>query len=107
MHTPAEIFGALADPTRLTVFEYVSKSEMTVSELTARFEISQPAISQHLATLRNCGLVIQRKQGRQMFYRADPNGIRPVINWLNHYREFWRARLPLLKAMLDSGIQLK
>jgi len=98
----AQIFRALADPTRLAVFEAVVGQELSVSELTERFEVSQPAISQHLARLRNCGLVSLRREGKQAFYRADPEGIRPMIDWLNHYRAFWKAKLPRLESLLKE-----
>src|SRR5579863_9990448 len=102
----AVLFRALSDPTRLAVFECVARREMTVSELTARFDVSQPAISQHLAALRNGGLVSQRKDGRHVYYRADPEGMKPLIHWLSHYQAFWKERIPrlhkLLKEMKDE-----
>lgn len=97
---PAGLFRALADPTRLAVFENVAQHEMTVGDLTAQFNVSQPAISQHLAALRNCGLVSQRKAGRHVYYRADPSGMKPLTDWLSHYQRFWRARLPRLGRLL-------
>jgi len=102
MHEAAELFRALADPTRLAVFECVARREMTVSELTDRFDVSQPAISQHLAALRNGGLVSQRKEGRYVYYRADPAGMKPLINWLRHYRAFWKERMPRLRKLLQE-----
>ncbi len=102
MHEAAELFRALADPTRLAVFESVARREMTVSELTARFEVSQPAISQHLAALRGSGLVSQRKEGRYVYYRAEPAGMKPLIHWLSHYQAFWKERLPRLRSLLKE-----
>jgi DNA-binding transcriptional ArsR family regulator len=102
MHQAADLFRALADPTRLAVFESVAAKEMSVSQLTAQFDVSQPAISQHLASLRNSGLVSQRKEGRHMYYRAEPAGMLPLINWLNHYQAFWNERLPRLRAVLKA-----
>jgi DNA-binding transcriptional ArsR family regulator len=98
----ADVFRALADPTRLAVFESVAIAEMSVSELTSRFEVSQPAISQHLATLRSCGLVTQRREGKNIFYRAEAEGMKPMIDWLSHYRIFWQAKLPRLRALLKE-----
>lgn len=100
MAEAAELFRALADPTRFAVFESVVRREMTVSELTRRFDVSQPAISQHLAALRSCGLVSQRKEGRHVYYRAEPMGMRPLIDWLGHYQGFWQERIPHLRAVL-------
>jgi DNA-binding transcriptional ArsR family regulator len=100
MDAAASVFRALADPTRLAVLENVMRQEMTVNDLTARFAVTQPAISQHLAVLRESGLVLHRREGRQMFYRADPNGLRPMFRWIDEYRVFWQERMPRLRAVL-------
>ncbi|HEY0758667.1 MAG TPA: metalloregulator ArsR/SmtB family transcription factor [Acidisarcina sp.] len=102
MQQAVDVFRALADPTRLAVFETVARRELTVSELKGRFEVSQPAISQHLAVLRTSGLVTHRKVGRQVFYSADPGGMKPVIDWISEYRAFWQAKLPRLQALLTQ-----
>jgi DNA-binding transcriptional ArsR family regulator len=96
----ATVFRVLADPTRLAVFENVMRQEMTVTDLTARFSVTQPAISQHLAVLRKSGLVLHRREGRQIFYRADPYGLRPMFRWIDEYRAFWQERMPRLRALL-------
>jgi DNA-binding transcriptional ArsR family regulator len=93
-------FRALADPTRLAVLENIMRHEMTVTDLTARFDVTQPAISQHLAILRECGLVLHRREGRQIFYRLNPNGLRPLFRWIDEYRNFWQERLPRLQTVL-------
>src|SRR6202012_4467919 len=80
-----EVFRALADPTRRAVFEKLATSELSVSELTARFSVSQPAISQHLATLREAGLVAERREGRFVYYRAEPDGLSPIMSWMERY----------------------
>jgi len=96
----ATLFRALADPTRLAVLENVMRQEMTVTDLTARFSVTQPAISQHLAVLRESGLVLHRRDGRQIFYRADPKGLRPMFRWIDEYCTFWQERMPRLKTFL-------
>ncbi|HEY2646106.1 MAG TPA: metalloregulator ArsR/SmtB family transcription factor [Candidatus Acidoferrales bacterium] len=102
MHEAAELFHALADSTRLAVFECVARREMTVSQLTNRFDVSQPAISQHLAALRDCGLVSQRKEGKYVYYRAKPAGVKPLVHWLSHYQAFWKERMPGLRNLLQE-----
>ncbi|HXW90190.1 MAG TPA: metalloregulator ArsR/SmtB family transcription factor [Terriglobales bacterium] len=96
----ATVFRVLADPTRLAVLENVIRQEMTVTDLTARFAVTQPAISQHLAVLRESGLVLHRREGRLVFYRADPNGLRPMFRWIDEYRAFWQERMPRLTTLL-------
>jgi DNA-binding transcriptional ArsR family regulator len=100
MHEAVEIFRALADPTRLAVFESVAAQELSVSELTRRFDVSQPAISQHLAALRLSGMVKLRKEGRQVYYRADPAGMKPLFSWISRHEAFWQEKLPRLQALL-------
>jgi DNA-binding transcriptional ArsR family regulator len=99
MQTEA-VFRALADPTRRAVFEQLTRGEAQVRELTARFEVSQPAISQHLAALRQAGLVSERRVGRNAFYRVKPSGLKPLVHWIEHYQSFWGERLEKLKTLL-------
>jgi len=96
------VLRALADPTRRAVFEQVSRGETTVKQLVERFDVSQPAISQHLATLREGGLVAVRREGRCAYYRVDPRGLRPLVSWIEHYQVFWTARLAALHALLEE-----
>src|SRR5580693_9184417 len=83
------VFQVLADPSRRAIFESLTRGEAAVKDLTARFDISQPAVSQHLATLKDAGLVKGRREGRCVFYRVEPRGMKPLIDWLAHYRAFW------------------
>jgi len=98
----SQIFQALADPTRRTVFERLCRREMSVAEITAGFAVSQPAISQHLATLRRAGLVRERREGRRAYYRSDPAGLAPLAGWMDRYRQFWPERLRTLQRVLKE-----
>jgi len=95
-----KVFHALADPSRRAIFESLTRGETAVKDLTARFDISQPAVSQHLATLREAGLVSGRRDGRRVFYRVEPRGMKPLIDWIAHYRAFWRDHLGRLERLL-------
>jgi DNA-binding transcriptional ArsR family regulator len=76
--------------------------EAAVKDLTARFDISQPAVSQHLATLRRACLVSERRDGRLVYYRVEPKGLRPLIDWIAHYQTFWLERVDRLQALLKE-----
>lgn len=102
MEQEDEVFRALADPTRRAVFERLTNGEASVKELTAAFDVSQPAISQHLAALRRAGLVAERREGRNVYYRVDPAGLRPLVDWIERYQAFWRERVERLKAVLKE-----
>ena len=96
------VFRALADPSRRAILERLTRGETAVKDLTARFDISQPAVSQHLATLRKAGLVSERRDGRLVYYRIDPKGLRPLIDWITRYQAFWPERLNRLHALLEE-----
>lgn len=96
------VFQALADPSRRAIFESLSRGEAAVKELTARFDISQPAVSQHLATLTRAGLVRRRRDGRRVYYRVDPRGIEPLADWLTYYRAFWTEHVDRLERLLET-----
>lgn len=96
------VFHALADPSRRAIFESLTRGEAAVKDLTARFDISQPAVSQHLAVLKEAGLVTGRRDGRQVFYRVEPKGMKPLIDWLTHYRAFWLDRVGRLERLLET-----
>jgi DNA-binding transcriptional ArsR family regulator len=97
-----DFFRALADPTRRAVFERLTDREMTVSELKTGFPVSQPAISQHLAALRDAGLVAERREGRFAYYRAAPEGLGPLVDWIDRYRRFWPERVERLRTVLKG-----
>jgi DNA-binding transcriptional ArsR family regulator len=97
-----EIFQALADPSRRAIFESLTRGEAAVKELTARFDISQPAVSQHLAALKDAGLVKNRREGRCVYYREEPNGMKPLIDWIAQYRAFWTDRVGRLEKLLEK-----
>ena len=97
------VMRTLADPTRRAVFErIVSADEITVVELTRGSGVTQGAISQHLKSLKQAGLVAQRAQGRNVFYRAEPEGLAPLVDWMSHYGVFWRDRFANLRTLLKE-----
>ena len=96
------IFQALADPSRRAIFESLTHGETGVKELTARFALTQGAISQHLASLKAAGLVSGRREGRRVYYRVEPEGMKPLIDWITHYRAFWTEHVDRLGKLLET-----
>jgi len=97
------VMRALADPTRRAVFERVAAAEeINVLELTRASGVTQGAISQHLKSLKQAGLVVDRPEGRKIFYRAKPDGLAPLFDWLSHYDAFWRERFGNLRTLLKE-----
>jgi DNA-binding transcriptional ArsR family regulator len=97
------LMQALAVPTRRAVFERIVLSgEITVVELTRGSGVTQGAISQHLKSLKQAGLVAERPEGRNVYYRARPQGLEPLVDWMSHYGAFWRDRFADLRALLEE-----
>ncbi len=97
-----EIFRSLADPTRRALYERLAREgERTVSALTERSGVSQPAVSKHLGVLKSAGLVRDRKSGRETHYSASPKGLAPLADWMSVYGAFWNDRLGRLEDLLD------
>jgi DNA-binding transcriptional ArsR family regulator len=97
------VMRTLADPTRRAVFERIVRSdEITVTELTRGSGVTQGAISQHVKSLKLAGLIAERPQGRNVYYRAQPQGLAPLVDWISHYDAFWRERFANLRNLLKE-----
>ncbi|MGP9434560.1 ArsR/SmtB family transcription factor [Ewingella sp. AOP8-B2-18] len=97
-----DIFKALADPTRRAIFDKLVAGSMNASALREGLPISQSAMSQHLAVLRNAHLIREEKQGRFVNYDVDPDGVALIAQWLAKYRAFWPERIGSLKTLLKD-----
>jgi DNA-binding transcriptional ArsR family regulator len=95
------LFRTLADPTRRAIFERLCRDgEQTVGALTSRAGVSQPAVSKHLAVLKQAGLVRDRHQGRQTHYSAQPGALAPLMDWTSQMSGFWQDRFDDLENLL-------
>jgi DNA-binding transcriptional ArsR family regulator len=95
------VFKALADPTRRAIYEGLTRNgEQTVHALTRRAGISQPAVSKHLTVLKRAKLVRHRRDGRETHYRAQPDALAPIADWLELYGTFWHERFDQLENLL-------
>lgn len=91
-----DVFTAIASPTRRALLDKLSSREQTVRRLAASFDMTLPAISQHLNVLRKAGLVSSRSAGRWRVYRLNAEPLRAVKAWAATYERFWVARLQAL-----------
>jgi DNA-binding transcriptional ArsR family regulator len=94
------VFRAIADPTRRRILDHLARREDSVLELAKDFDISLPAVSQHLKVLRRAELVQAERHGRQIVYRLNAPPLRGVALWIDSYERFWRIHLKALGAHL-------
>src|SRR6201986_4758779 len=96
------VFRALADPTRRAIFEELTRQgEQTVHALTRYAGVSQPAVSKHLTVLKRAKLVRHRREGRETHYRAEPQSLGPMGNWVRLCGSFWRERFDRVESVLE------
>ena len=95
-----EKLAALADPTRLAVFERLAKSPAAVHQIANEFPVSRPAISQHLRVLKDARLVLDEAVGNQRIYRVDPNGIEEMRSYFDR---FWGDALASFKTFIETN----
>lgn len=99
---PMRTLAALADPTRRRIVELLAQHERSAGELVQEFEMSAPAISQHLKVLREAGLIRTRAEGQFRIHSLNPEGLDELDAWLSRTRRFWSARLDALDGALRA-----
>ena len=95
-------FTALADPTRRKIVETLAAGEQSFGDLALLFEMSRPAVSQHLKVLRQAGIVVARADAQRRIYRLDDDALDELDAWLSRVRNFWNPRLDRLEQALSE-----
>jgi DNA-binding transcriptional ArsR family regulator len=100
--TTSDAFNAVAEPRRREILNYLALEERPVGEIVDALEMEQPSVSKHLRVLKDVGLVHARRDGRQMFYRTNAAGIRPLYEWAATFERFWRHQLIRVKERAEE-----
>jgi DNA-binding transcriptional ArsR family regulator len=98
-----DTFTALSDPTRRRIIESLASGESSFGELAEKFDMSRPAVSQHLKALREAGIVTARADAQRRIYRLTEHGLDDVDAWLGKIRDFWNKRLDRLEELLGDA----
>jgi DNA-binding transcriptional ArsR family regulator len=98
-----EVFDAISHPARRRILDLLADGERPVNAIAGDFEMSRPAVSQHLRVLLEAGLVTEQRHGRERRYRLAPDRLDPVREWISHYERFWDDRLRRLGRQLAKG----
>jgi DNA-binding transcriptional ArsR family regulator len=96
------VLNALADPTRQRIVEMLAARELSAGDIAGKFEVSAPAISQHLKVLKQAKLVRVRADAQRRIYTLDPKGFEEMDEWLTRIRRFWRGNLDALERVLKE-----
>lgn len=93
-------FAALSDPTRMRIVEMLASGALSSGDIARRFELSPPAVSQHLKTLRTAKLVSVRAEKQKRIYELNPEGVKELSDWIARIRAFWNPKLDALEEAL-------
>lgn len=96
------VFEVIAEPNRRRILDLLAEGERPVGEVVERVALSQPAVSKHLRTLREAGLVEVRGEAQRRLYRVRPQPLQAVDDWLSPYRTMWQDRLEDLERHLET-----
>ena len=100
--TTSDAFNAVAEPRRREILNYLALQERPVGEIVDALEMEQPSVSKHLRVLKDVGLVHARREGRNMYYRTNAEGIRPLHEWAGTFEKYWQHQLMRLKERAEA-----
>ena len=93
METRRDVFQAIADPTRRQIIHLIADQPMNLNSIADNFDISRPAISNHIRILHECGIIEIERRGRERFCTIQPTNLREVSDWIAQYQDLWSHRL--------------
>ena len=100
--TTSDPFNAIDEPRRRDILAFLADEERSVSEIVDAMELNQPSVSKHLQVLREVGLVTARRDGRNIMYRTNAEGLRTVHEWSAMFAKYWRGQLRRIKAHAEG-----
>src|SRR3954463_14150659 len=100
METRRDVFQAIADPTRREIINLIAHKSLNLNAIAENFNVSRPAISQHIKILTECGLIVMKKQGRERYCEARLQKLDEVTNWVEQYRKMWADRFDVIDELL-------
>ncbi|WP_233194544.1 helix-turn-helix transcriptional regulator [Aquimarina sp. I32.4] len=95
-----DVFQAIADPVRRDIIGLLANQELTVNSVAENFDISRPAVSNHIKILSECGIVVIHKKGRERYCQIQPQNLLPVAEWIEQYRKLWEEKLDSFESYL-------
>ncbi len=96
-----DVFQAIADPTRRAILTLIAVQAMTPNALAEHFDTSRQAVSKHLRILTECELVVQKQEGREIYYQIELEKMKDIDKWLEQFRKIWESRFNQLDSVLE------
>lgn len=97
-----DVFQAISDPTRREIINLIARQPMNLNAIADKFNITRPAISNHIKILTECGMVLITQQGRERFCEAKLDTLGEVYDWIDQYRQFWMEKFDSLDKYINK-----
>ena len=97
-----DVFQAIADPNRRAIIGLLANQKLTVNAVAEHFSISRPAVSRHIKILKECGLIVARRQGRELYCEVRLDKLNEVADWVAQSQKVWEQRLDRLDQYLSE-----
>jgi DNA-binding transcriptional ArsR family regulator len=97
-----DVFQAIADPTRRQIIDLLGQESMTLNTIAEKFDISRPAISQHIKILAECGIIEIEQKGRERYCRIQARNLIPAFMWMDQFRRQWDEKLDAFENYLAT-----
>lgn len=101
-HVRRDVFQAIADPVRRDIIRLLAEQALSINSVAEKFEVSRPAISKHLKILKECGIIVINKEGRERFCQIQPKNLIPAFLWIEQYRSLWDEKLDSFENYLTQ-----
>jgi DNA-binding transcriptional ArsR family regulator len=95
-------FRALSDPTRRQILMQLSNEDLTIAEVSSKFDLSRTAVRKHLAILEEGNLITVTPRGKERVNQLNPNGLKTTSEWFNYFYQFWDTKLETLKSVIEN-----
>lgn len=102
METRRDVFQAIADPTRRQIISLIAQQSMNLNAIADNFEITRPAISNHIRILHECGIISISQVGRERYCKIQPENLREVSDWIGQFRQLWEMKLDSFEEYLNK-----
>lgn len=97
-----DVFQAIADPNRRAILGLLARNQLNVNQVAEHFDITRPAVSQHMKILTECGLLVVNQKGNERYCEARMDKLGEVWDWLNQYKEFWNNKFDTMEKILKD-----
>lgn len=93
METRRDVFQAIADPTRREIISLIARKSMNLNAIADHFDVTRPAISNHIKILNECGIISIEQIGRERYCKIQPDTLKEVSNWIGQYEDLWEQKI--------------